>query len=107
MKKLFNKRFLATAITVTLCAASFAANKKGDVNGDGSITPTDAEWVAQYILGEKTLTSTQKTAANCDGETGIDIGDVMWILNNLDQATIEIGEGEGPHVAEARERDEE
>lgn len=104
---IFNKRFLATAITATLCAASFAANKKGDVNGDGIITPADAELVAQYILGEKTLTSTQKTAADCNGKSGINIGDVIWILNNLDEESLEIGDGPGPGTAEARERDEE
>lgn len=52
---------------------------KGDVNGDGKVTITDALFVAQYSAGLRTLTSTQLEAAdvNCDGK--VTITDALFI----------------------------
>lgn len=51
----------------------------GDVNGDGSITIADAELVAQSVVGLKTLTTAQQTAAEVDGKNSVDIYDAFLI----------------------------
>ena len=39
----------------------------GDVDGDGLISSSDAEWILQYVVGLRTLTPEQIEAADVDG----------------------------------------
>lgn len=53
---------------------------KGDVDGDGAITTSDARLVARYILGMETLIPEQEEAADVAPPLGvIDATDVRWI----------------------------
>ncbi len=58
--------------------------KLGDVNKDGKVDKVDAAIVLRYISGIDAEFDTTKydiVAADCDGKAGIDILDVIWILN--------------------------
>ena len=53
---------------------------KGDADGDGVVTISDARLVAQFILGLASLTPEQEEAADVAPPTGvIDATDVRWI----------------------------
>ncbi len=51
----------------------------GDVNGDGRVSNLDAKWVAQYLLGERSLTAEQLVRANVTGTGTVNDDDVFWI----------------------------
>ena len=53
---------------------------KGDANGDGLLDVTDAEVALNYILGR---TNQIGNAADVNGDTRIDIADVVWIIETL------------------------
>lgn len=52
----------------------------GNVDGDTSITATDAQWTLQAAVGNRTLDDEQKLAANVDGDANITATDAQWIL---------------------------
>lgn len=53
---------------------------KGDADGDGAVTMSDARLVARFILGIETLTPEQEEAADVAPPIGvIDATDVRWI----------------------------
>jgi len=55
-------------------------NKKGDVNGDGSITAQDASLVLQFIAGKITISDGQTDAADVNGDSSITAQDASLIL---------------------------
>lgn len=55
----------------------------GDVNMDGGIDITDAIYVLQSIVGERTLTEQQKLAADVNGSNSIDVTDATRILRYI------------------------
>lgn len=52
-----------------------ASLKKGDCNGDGSVTILDLMLIKQYILGKDVLSGAQKTAADMDGDGSVTSAD--------------------------------
>lgn len=58
-----------TAAQQTTAAAS--SLKKGDCNGDGSVTILDLMLIKKQILGENVLSGERKTAADLDGDGSI------------------------------------
>ena len=53
---------------------------KGDVDGDGDVTSTDARLVLQAAVGKTPLTEKQKIAADMDGDGTVDSTDARTIL---------------------------
>ncbi|MCI7795556.1 MAG: dockerin type I domain-containing protein [Lachnospiraceae bacterium] len=51
--------------------AAAAALKKGDLNGDGSVTILDLMLIKRQILGENVLSGEQKAAADLDGDGSV------------------------------------
>ncbi len=80
MKKALHK--LTAVILACFAAAPLSVTAlKGDVNGDGKVTRTDAELVFNYAAESSTvLTDAQKTAADVDGDGKISVGDATQIL---------------------------
>lgn len=56
------------------------ATKKGDVNGDGSITAEDALCVLKNVVGLMEFDATQKEAADTTGDGGISAEDALLVL---------------------------
>lgn len=54
----------------------------GDADNDGDVDTADAYAVLKYISGVDTSAVKNFTNADCDGKTGIDMADVIWILCN-------------------------
>lgn len=75
-----------TAGTVGITEAS-AATKLGDVDKDGDVDNVDAALLLKHLSNLVVITDTVSLAnADCDGVTGIDMRDVIWILNNKSAA---------------------
>lgn len=55
----------------------------GDVNEDGQITIIDALYVAQYIVGLRTLTTEQIAAADVNGDGFVTIADALSIAQGI------------------------
>jgi hypothetical protein len=58
---------------------SYTASVNGDVNGDGVVDSKDATALLRYIAG---IDKSVAANADCDGIEGIDLRDVIWILNS-------------------------
>jgi len=56
---------------------------KGDVDGDGKVTSTDARIALQAALGKVTLTEKQKVAADMSGDGAVDSTDAREILQQV------------------------
>ena len=57
--------------------------KKGDVNGDGQISPGDYVLIKNYILGSISLNDAQRKAADVNGDGQISPGDYVLVKNNI------------------------
>lgn len=77
MKK-FVSILLALCMILSLAPAAFAASVKGDVDGDGKVTSSDALVVLQYAVGQKK--TIDKTKADLNGDGLINSGDALIIL---------------------------
>lgn len=56
---------------------------KGDVNGDGQISPSDYVLIKNYILGSAVLNEAQKKVADVNGDGQISPGDYVLVKNNI------------------------
>ena len=82
------KRYLSVilaVITVVLgvCAVSPIAAAKGDINGDGKITSSDAMLLFNHVSGKKLLDSDDKSRADVNGDGSITVADAMKVYNIL------------------------
>ena len=57
--------------------------KKGDVNGDGQVSPGDYVLIKNNILGLNTFNEKQKMAADVNGDGQISPGDYVLVKNNI------------------------
>ena len=57
--------------------------KKGDVNGDGQVSPGDYVLIKNHILGTTKLNENQKKAADVNGDGQISPGDYVLVKNNI------------------------
>ena len=69
MKKKFWIVLLSVLLVVALSVTAIAVILPGDVDGDGRITAFDAQMIAEYAVGKRTLTDEQKEAA---GDASVD-----------------------------------
>ncbi len=68
----------------------YTNNRKGDINGDGSVDETDAALVLKHIAGIENISGNAKlSAANGNNDGEINILDANWILSNVYEATSE------------------
>lgn len=84
MKKVISLVLVAVMV-FSLSVVAFAA-KLGDVNGDGSVTASDALYVLQAAAELRTLTAEQKKKAdyNKDGKvTAIDARKILQVVAGL------------------------
>ena len=65
--------------TVNVTKESTLPVLKGDVNSDGKITIMDAVKIARSLIGQETLTETQKSAADFNGDDRVTIMDAQKI----------------------------
>ena len=56
----------------------------GDVDGDGWVTDSDAQMVAEYVVGNITLTPEQLSRADVNGDGIVDIVDAMFIAQYVE-----------------------
>jgi hypothetical protein len=60
---------------------SFTTLVKGDMNGDGKVTPADILLVNQYILGKISLTAEQLEIADLNGDGAVNAADTVIMMN--------------------------
>jgi len=53
----------------------------GDVNGDGIVNGVDAQFIAQYVAGTRTLDACQLKKADVNGDGIVDAVDAQYIAN--------------------------
>ena len=69
--------------TVGVTDDTVKPSRLGDVDKDGDVDRIDAELLIKHISGVKVVTDPVSLVnADCDGKTGINMLDVIWILNN-------------------------
>ncbi len=73
--------------TNTAYNTSYTMIVLADVNGDGEIKATDYAKIKNYIMGETTLTNTQKSAADVNGDGEIKATDYARIKNYIMNST--------------------
>ena len=64
-------------------SATYASVLLGDINGDNSVTGTDALWIQRYLAGEVTATQLQLTAMDINEDKVIDKTDIYDILYKI------------------------
>ena len=68
---------------VTVEESPSLVTKLGDVDKDGDVDDADASLLLKHLLGTNIITDSVALAnADCDGISGVDMRDVIWILNN-------------------------
>lgn len=80
------KKFITALLTVVCMITCFTGNAvtalstiRGDVNGDKKVDVFDAIAIAQYTVGNKTLTSIQLTAADYNADGSVNVFDAIAI----------------------------
>ena len=74
--------------SVTVNENSATATKLGDVDKDGDVDDADASLLLEHLLGTSIITDSVSLAnADCDGVAGVNMRDVIWILNNKTSST--------------------
>ena len=56
----------------------------GDVDGDGWVTNDDAQMIAEYVVGNITLTPAQLARADVNGDGIVDVVDAMFIAQYVE-----------------------
>lgn len=74
---------LGTGYTVTINDTTYTIVKKGDVNGDASISILDAVAILNVVKGTKTLENEYKQAALVKNNSDINVTDVVLLLNYI------------------------
>jgi hypothetical protein len=68
-----------TAVTFTV--TQVVKPMKGDVNGDGQVTPADALYISRSMAGSITLTELQKDILDMNDDEKLDSDDIKIIMN--------------------------
>ncbi|MEM3505446.1 MAG: dockerin type I repeat-containing protein [Archaeoglobaceae archaeon] len=61
----------------------FEGRKLGDVNNDGKVSIVDALFIAQHLVGKRTLDNASKTYANVNKDNKLSIVDALFIAQYL------------------------
>ncbi|MBQ7956848.1 MAG: hypothetical protein IJ279_02330 [Clostridia bacterium] len=80
------KRYLSVILAIVtimlgICAVSPVAAAKGDINGDGSVTVSDAMLLFNHVSGKKSLGSDGKSRADVNSDGSITVADAMKVYN--------------------------
>lgn len=71
--------FTQTDYTANTTEGEVTVVPKGDVDKDGDVDSIDAVIKLRYVAEKNTV---DMSNADCDGISGVDMRDVIWILNN-------------------------
>lgn len=74
---------IGTGYSITIDSKTYKIVKKGDVDGDGSVTILDAVLVLNAVKGTKTIENEFKEAACVKNQTSFNVTDVVLMLNNI------------------------
>mgnify|MGYP004532570721 FL=1 len=83
--------FIGTGMSITIDNKTYIAVKLGDVNGDGSITPSDYVKIKNNIMGVTSLTGASQKSADVNKDGTISPADYVKIKNyimNISKITI-------------------
>lgn len=87
-----NDNDITPAITngsIGITDSSVTPTKLGDVDKDGDVDDKDAALLLRHISNIDVITDAVSLAnADCDGVDGIDMRDVIWILNHKTSTTV-------------------
>lgn len=92
MKFFHKSTALLTAVILLLSAVpvfSFAATLKGDIDNDGKLEFSDAEKILSYTSGFSTLTKSQKSRADVNGDGKITTADALLVMNSAEDTPVE------------------
>ncbi len=84
-----NSGNLGTGFTATAGGNTYKIVKKGDTNGDGTVTVVDAVTILNAVKGTKTLVNEYKEAASLKDGKNFTVTDAVLILNYI-KGTINI-----------------
>lgn len=73
-------RALLSSLIACLGLTWVNAQSSGDVDGNGFIDQPDVEMLRDHLLQAIDLSDAQALSADCNGQTGIDAGDLVWIV---------------------------
>ncbi|MBN1476920.1 SUMF1/EgtB/PvdO family nonheme iron enzyme [Candidatus Sumerlaeota bacterium] len=74
------------SLVTCVCPPWGGAQSSGDVNGNGIIDQPDVEMLRDHLLQSIALSASQALRADCNGQSGIGVGDLVWIVNHLGTA---------------------
>lgn len=82
MKRIFSVLLVLVMLlsSVAFNTASAAKALRGDVNGDGTVSASDALCVLQHSIGAVDLDTSQKAIADLDGNGVVNSSDALFIL---------------------------
>lgn len=81
--KAISSETLGTADVLNINGNSYRIIVKGDVNGDGSVTPADYVRIKNSIMGTSSLTGSFKEAADANGDGNITPADYVNVKNYI------------------------
>ena len=82
MKKIMTA-FLSIILIVSCFIPTAFAATLGDVDGNGSITATDARKILRYVAGLDTLSLSQQNVGDVDGNGSVTSTDARRILRHV------------------------
>lgn len=80
-KKYLSILLAVLTIVLSIGIVNVFAAAKGDVNGDGDVTVSDAMIVFNFISGKSTLTSEEEKKADVNSDGSVNVADAMKIYN--------------------------
>jgi len=80
-KKRLSILLAVLTLVLSVSIVNVFAAAKGDVNGDGDVTVSDAMIVFNFISGKNTLTAEEEKKADVNSDGSINVADAMKIYN--------------------------
>lgn len=80
-KKLLSVLLAIVTLVLSVSIVNVFAAAKGDVNGDGDVTVSDAMIVFNFISGKNTLTAEEEKKADVNSDGSVNVADAMKIYN--------------------------
>lgn len=75
--------FMAVLVLVPFTIFSTFAAQKYDVDGNGTVSITDATLIQKFLIDKATLNSEQLKTADCNGDGRVNINDATFIQKHL------------------------
>lgn len=74
---------VGTGFTITMNNATYTVVKKGDVSGDGEVTPSDYVKIKNKIMGNTTMNAIAEKAADVNNDNTISPADYVKVKNHI------------------------